>query len=826
MVIIMGDQQIPLNQSIFVLGLSRRIVNSLYRNGIKTLEQLLSTTVSQLKSINGLGEKSISDINTALQRLDKNLSLDMDIFPNGANEDKILSDSSIMNLPLSKSTIQLLYRGGIYTQTDLIGISREELRRIYGFQKHHLKELEDFFGFSEKYSETPLFIQPSIELNEAVLNNSILTIGLPVRVANALHRSNIKTIRQLLSISKNDLSSIYGINQVSIEQINNTLNNLSNYIVLDNIANDSARQETPDLEPVITLETVTEQKLLDILFLNVNERAQSIVKYRYGLDGELPHTLQELADELTVTRERIRQICEGAIRSRIRHNATYSIQIQQIIAICKEYLANALISTEENIALYLMDKMSITDINKLMRILVFLNDEVFKAQDEKFGIRLKQSLICDKSLAPDFIWQLVIIVQNHLQNRKSVISIQDLLDFLAKEIPEYQISSSIIEAILIHYPEFTKDEAGNWGLEKWKNHLYDDIVLILRELKRPAHFTEITEILVKRLDEGVTINSHSVHAQLGRYTDLFIRTDSGTFGLREQFPDAPIQPPKYVDLIEEALEEAGIPLSIKKIFEQVNAIREAKYSSITIYLATHGKFMSYGNGNYGLRKWGLSKTKVGDNYIFRYCPIPLAKDNNNPISFFESIIVGYQYLKDNPNSSTLELYDYMLRWANKFNRQENNAQSIFDAWYIVGFIGYVDVDKDKKKQLLLQIPESASYRDIRIHCLKNLCQRLQKMPELLSALYSLHSPNIKDLQRVVFGTTGDGFDIPLRLFLLKSFEAVKENNGVWSLTAIGHLILSEHPPQEPIQLNQMFDNNSDREEKTDDWDNTLDILLI
>ena len=62
-----------------------------------------------------------------------------------------------------------------------------------------------------------------------------------------------------------------------------------------------------------------QKKILSILFTSVNERAQSIVEYRYGLDGELPHTLQELAEKLNVTRERIRQICETTIRSKVRH---------------------------------------------------------------------------------------------------------------------------------------------------------------------------------------------------------------------------------------------------------------------------------------------------------------------------------------------------------------------------------------------------------------------------------------------------------------------------------------------------------------------------
>lgn len=663
------------------------------------------------------------------------------------------------------------------------------------------------------------------------LNQSIFVLNLSRRIANSLYRNGIKTLDQLLSTSVSHLKSMRGLGEKSISEINEALQGLDKNFSLkiavsSNSSNASVNQENHDSESPITLQTVTEQKILNVLLANVDERAQSIILYRYGLDGESPHTLQELADRLGVTRERVRQICARAINSRIRHNATYSPLIKMLHKICEDYLADCLISTNEGVVHNLIDQMAIEDLDKFLSILVFLNDEVFKA-DSQFGLRLNKSLLCAKTLDTNFIWQLIIRIKNHIQDKMSSISIEELHNVMMSYFPDSKISRQLVEVLLNNYPDFAQDETGNWALEKWKKHFYDEIVLVLRELKRPAHFSEITQLLMARFENETKINPHSVHAQLGRYTNLFIRTDSGTFGLREQFPDAPIQPPKYIDLIEEVLEEAGIPLSIQTIFTRVNPIREAKYSSITIYLGTHGKFIGYGNGMYGLAKWGLGKTKVGDSYIFRYCPTPLLSDTNNPSNFFESIVIGYNSLIDNPDLSSSQFYRLMLEWAKKVNQQENNAQSIFDAWYVAGLIDYVDLNTDSDKKLILQIPENSNHNQIREHCLNQLCQRVHKMSELLSALDILHLPNITKLQNTIFGSQNDGFDVPIRLSLLKSFEALREDNGTWYLTRIGRDILAKNPPSELITLNQLNNIQADSEKHdTDDWDDTLDVLLI
>jgi RNA polymerase nonessential primary-like sigma factor len=63
---------------------------------------------------------------------------------------------------------------------------------------------------------------------------------------------------------------------------------------------------------------------LDYSMFDLNPQQRQVLRLRYGLANEQPMTLQEIADILKVTRERIRQI-EKAALSRLRHHKKLKI---------------------------------------------------------------------------------------------------------------------------------------------------------------------------------------------------------------------------------------------------------------------------------------------------------------------------------------------------------------------------------------------------------------------------------------------------------------------------------------------------------------------
>ena len=59
------------------------------------------------------------------------------------------------------------------------------------------------------------------------------------------------------------------------------------------------------------------------LFDTLTEREQKVITKRFGINSETPKTLAELGNILGYSKERIRQIEEGAIL-KLRHNANFS----------------------------------------------------------------------------------------------------------------------------------------------------------------------------------------------------------------------------------------------------------------------------------------------------------------------------------------------------------------------------------------------------------------------------------------------------------------------------------------------------------------------
>lgn len=60
------------------------------------------------------------------------------------------------------------------------------------------------------------------------------------------------------------------------------------------------------------------KKNIDKALSSLTEREQNIIRKRFGLGEDAPHTLEDVGLELDVTRERVRQIEVKAIR-KLRH---------------------------------------------------------------------------------------------------------------------------------------------------------------------------------------------------------------------------------------------------------------------------------------------------------------------------------------------------------------------------------------------------------------------------------------------------------------------------------------------------------------------------
>lgn len=87
--------------------------------------------------------------------------------------------------------------------------------------------------------------------------------------------------------------------------------------VLGDFVEDSERDSPEEA----TANQILKEQIAEIL-MTLSEREQKIIKLRFGIGGGRPHTLEEVGNEFSVTRERIRQIEAKALSKLRKHKQT------------------------------------------------------------------------------------------------------------------------------------------------------------------------------------------------------------------------------------------------------------------------------------------------------------------------------------------------------------------------------------------------------------------------------------------------------------------------------------------------------------------------
>lgn len=169
---------------------------------------------------------------------------------------------------------------------------------------------------------------------ERALMNQTRTIRLPIHVVKEInvylraarqlaqqldHEPNAEDIAGLLEIPSNDVKRMLGLNE-RVTSVDIPINREGERSILDSIPDEN------NADPALLLQEDDLYINLEDWLSQLNDKQREVVERRFGLHGHKTATLEQVGNEIGLTRERVRQIQMDALKRlrRILENEGFS----------------------------------------------------------------------------------------------------------------------------------------------------------------------------------------------------------------------------------------------------------------------------------------------------------------------------------------------------------------------------------------------------------------------------------------------------------------------------------------------------------------------
>lgn len=331
--------------------------------------------------------------------------------------------------------------------------------------------------------------------------------------------------------------------------------------------------------------------IVDDILLTLPPKQRRIVVGRFGLKNGKIETLQEIGDELGITRERVRQIEEQAlkkVRGKTKEDG------EEIISFAKKHLASAGgVKLDKDFTEDVLHGMKIDAKTKNVRekikfILLVSGDPMYAKEDDKMRAYWYATNDAKKKFL-EFVNNMTKFLT--AKNRSAILNDKLYLSQCK------DVASCHLLAIPKH---FGTNIFGDFGLKSWPEiepkTIRDRVYLVLKKHGAPLHFTDIAKYSYQYgLDRKVP-HVQTVHNELIK-DKRFVLVGRGMYALREHG----FEPGTVKDVLVSLLKKNG-PQKLDRIIELVNDQRLVKANTVVLNLQNKSHFKKTDDGKFAVRE--------------------------------------------------------------------------------------------------------------------------------------------------------------------------------------------------------------------------------
>ncbi|MBN2585459.1 hypothetical protein JXA59_02320 [Patescibacteria group bacterium] len=358
--------------------------------------------------------------------------------------------------------------------------------------------------------------------------------------------------------------------------------------VLDRVLSESQSQELVQARP---------SKVVTAAVNKLRDRERNVLIARYGINPSHTdkETLESIGKKLSVTRERVRQIENAAIKKITKKFATTLKPLWKIVDVYLTLHGN-IADVDFLIGHFKLNQSDNLELEKnalRLALAAYTSVKPIKKHPE-----LKDGWLGDNVKQEDILAVQKIAI-DALTKAGQPMAETALIEQITNQ--SKGSSPALIKGSLRVGAKLGTDNKGQWGLVTWPlvvpRRIRDKVFIILEEADKPLHFEEITKLIGRKFVNDRPVLSRTVHNELIS-DDRFVLVGRGIYALKNWG----YAPGVVSDVVKEVLQQAGQPMKIGDIVDEVMKRRQVKRNTIVANLQNRSLFIKVAKATYDLAK--------------------------------------------------------------------------------------------------------------------------------------------------------------------------------------------------------------------------------